>query len=349
MNNFISRLNDIYTKLLDDESRSAFDARVEYLVTKDVDVFLNHLCKADDAWECGYVENALHKTNAQSVIIYGCGCYGKRSKKVLELCGYTISCFIDSDRRKWGTEVDGVKVISLNELKDFPNSVIVVAGLSGYQSQMIKALVERNVETERIIIPIGGYVSATRGRQYFDIFEPKENEVYVDAGTFNGGTVLGFEEWTNGLYEKVYAMEPLPDMFKYIKEKFSDKANVEVYNCAAWNEENTLSFLDNSSGSAVNDDGTLQVNAMAIDDMVKDAKVTYIKMDIEGSELKALEGARKTIQHNKPRLAICIYHKPLDMIEIPEYLSKLVPEYKFYVRHYCTNNWETVLYAVLED
>ena len=48
---------------------------------------------------------------------------------------------------------------------------------------------------------------------------------------------------------------------------------------------------------------------------------------------------------DKPRLAICIYHKPEDIIELPLYLLKLVPEYKFYIRHYCSNMWETVLYA----
>lgn len=69
-------------------------------------------------------------------------------------------------------------------------------------------------------------------------------------------------------------------------------------------------------------------------------------MDIEGSELKALEGAKATIMKNHPRLAICIYHKPMDVIEIPFYIQKLVPEYKFYIRHYASNMWETVLYAI---
>lgn len=69
-------------------------------------------------------------------------------------------------------------------------------------------------------------------------------------------------------------------------------------------------------------------------------------MDIEGSELKALKGAEKTIRENKPRLAICIYHKRMDLIEIAAYLLKLVPEYRFYIRHYWSNMWETVLYAL---
>lgn len=70
-------------------------------------------------------------------------------------------------------------------------------------------------------------------------------------------------------------------------------------------------------------------------------------MDIEGSELEALKGAVHTIQRDKPKLAICIYHKPEDMTEIPLYIKSLVPEYKFYVRHH-SNCWtDTVLYAVM--
>lgn len=70
-------------------------------------------------------------------------------------------------------------------------------------------------------------------------------------------------------------------------------------------------------------------------------------MDIEGAELKALEGARNTIIINHPRLAVCIYHKALDVVDIASYLLELVPEYKFYIRQYASNMWETVLYAVI--
>lgn len=76
-------------------------------------------------------------------------------------------------------------------------------------------------------------------------------------------------------------------------------------------------------------------------------EVIFEKMDVEGSELKALEGAERTIRINKPRLAICIYHKRMEVLEIATYLLELVLEYKFYIRHYCSNMWETVLYAVV--
>lgn len=72
-------------------------------------------------------------------------------------------------------------------------------------------------------------------------------------------------------------------------------------------------------------------------------------MDIEGAEYKALLGAEKTIKKYKPKLAICIYHKPEDVWEIPMLIHKINPNYRFYVRHYSLTTPETILYAIDES
>ena len=69
-------------------------------------------------------------------------------------------------------------------------------------------------------------------------------------------------------------------------------------------------------------------------------------MDIEGSELAALRGARQCILENKPKLAVCLYHKPQDMWEIPLMIKEMLPEYKIYIRHHTDLLNETVCYAV---
>ena len=72
-----------------------------------------------------------------------------------------------------------------------------------------------------------------------------------------------------------------------------------------------------------------------------------IKMDIEGAEFDALHGAEKVIRRNKPLLAICVYHRQGDMLAIMTYLRELVPEYRFWLRHYSVLDFETVLYAAI--
>lgn len=71
-----------------------------------------------------------------------------------------------------------------------------------------------------------------------------------------------------------------------------------------------------------------------------------IKMDIEGSELKALKGAALTIKEHHPILAVCVYHKKEDLVTIPQYIKSLCPKYRLYLRNYSRYSQELVLYAV---
>jgi len=69
-------------------------------------------------------------------------------------------------------------------------------------------------------------------------------------------------------------------------------------------------------------------------------------MDIEGSELNALKGAEAVIRKYHPVLAVCVYHKKEDLLEIPQYIKSLYPGYKLYLRTYSKYCQELVLYAV---
>ena len=86
------------------------------------------------------------------------------------------------------------------------------------------------------------------------------------------------------------------------------------------------------------------VNTSNLDDMI-DEKVSFIKLDIEGAEYKALLGARRIIKTYKPKLAICVYHRHDDLCRLPMLIHEMVPDYKFYLRHHHPNEWDTVLYA----
>lgn len=99
-------------------------------------------------------------------------------------------------------------------------------------------------------------------------------------------------------------------------------------------------------GGKVSEDGRTIIAGESIDNVLKGDRATFIKMDVEGAELKSLIGAENTIKNYKPRLAISIYHKPSDIYEIPQLLMEYRPDYRFYIRHYTSYIWETVLYAI---
>jgi hypothetical protein len=123
--------------------------------------------------------------------------------------------------------------------------------------------------------------------------------------------------------------------------------NFTLFETGLWSADDTLNFTSTSAGdSRINAEGTAIIQGVSLDKVLKGEKATFIKMDIEGSELEALKGAQNTIRMYKPMLAVCVYHKPEDILELPLYIKELVPEYRLYFRHYSMSHCETVLYAV---
>lgn len=95
----------------------------------------------------------------------------------------------------------------------------------------------------------------------------------------------------------------------------------------------------------------IQINATTMDKFCCNNNIMpdFIKMDIEGAEMPALEGGIKTIQECRPQLAISIYHSNEDFVNIPLYLNKNLKNYHFKLGHYSPWRSETVLYAIPEE
>lgn len=113
-----------------------------------------------------------------------------------------------------------------------------------------------------------------------------------------------------------------------------------------------LEFTEKANGASHisvnisgNEDNSTLISVMPMDKLIYD-DVSFIKMDIEGAEYKAIRGAAKLIERCKPKLAISIYHKVEDIWELPELILKICPDYRLYMRHYSIAQAETVLYAI---
>jgi FkbM family methyltransferase len=186
--------------------------------------------------------------------------------------------------------------------------------------------------------------------QYFDdLITLKKNEVFVDCGAFIGDTIENLLIH-NGTDAKIYAFEPEKKHYDLVCRKFYDNENIKVINAGVWDSKTELEFeIDKESigSSCISKDGKEKIQTETIDNIVKDDKITFIKMDVEGAERQALIGARSQIIRNKPKLAICLYHHPEDIYEIPLLIKEMVPEYNLYIRHYSVCNTETVLYALV--
>lgn len=74
-------------------------------------------------------------------------------------------------------------------------------------------------------------------------------------------------------------------------------------------------------------------------------RVDFLKLDIEGSELRALRGAERTLRDHRPKLAIAAYHRPEDLFELPLHIHGLGLGYRLYLGHTSAEMDETVLFA----
>ncbi|HBB66694.1 MAG TPA: hypothetical protein DCZ93_05225 [Elusimicrobia bacterium] len=202
---------------------------------------------------------------------------------------------------------------------------------------------------------LGGYADGLydvwRKDQYFPegIIELSRGEVFVDGGAYTGDTLLTFMRKANGQYGKYYAFEPEPGNAAALSAKVGKRGfrDVSVIGKGLWHKAEVLRFAaaQGTTGSAISATGGTSIEADTVDNLAPDA--TYIKMDVEGAELEALRGAAGTIKRNRPKLAVCLYHKPGDLLEIPLYLKSLVPEYRLFLRQHQPVSCELVLYAVI--
>lgn len=189
--------------------------------------------------------------------------------------------------------------------------------------------------------------------QYFckDIFLCNDDEYFIDGGAYDGDTFEIFFQQTKGQFLGAHLFELskknhdklLKNMQTYDE---SVRKKVHCINKGLSLKNETIQYRDDDEGSAIDTIGEAKGYLTSIDEACTDIPVTYIKMDIEGSEMQALKGAEKTIRQRKAKLAICLYHKFEDFWEIPLYLHQLMPEYKLYIRHHTDLLNETVCYAI---
>ena len=183
---------------------------------------------------------------------------------------------------------------------------------------------------------------------------PSSGDYVIDAGAAWGDTAVFFA-WEVGESGRVFSFEFEPISLGVIQRNLDLNPDlgkrIEVVPRALWSKSDLpLPFLCNGpatrvgSGEDPRSEGT--VTTMAIDDFCKDLpRVDFIKMDIEGAELQALQGAVATIERHRPRLAISLYHHLNDFVAIPRFLSGLNVDYRYYLGHFSIHQEETVLFA----
>lgn len=182
---------------------------------------------------------------------------------------------------------------------------------------------------------------------FTEILQVNQQEILVDMGAYNGDTIRQFLQYSCGKYKSIYALEPDGKNFKKLCRSTEGMQGVHLYNKSAWDRQTTLHFNAYAGrNSHLSPTGTA-VEATDLDSLLQGAPVTLLKMDIEGSESKALAGAAHTIITWRPKLYVCAYHRNEDLFSLPLQILNLCPDYKLYFRHSpYIPAWESNFYCI---
>lgn len=189
-----------------------------------------------------------------------------------------------------------------------------------------------------------------------NIVSVEKGDIVLDIGGCWGDTALYFAE-KSGLTGKVYSFEFIPENIKLFNINTSLNSHlinqIELIEQPVSNtSDETIYFKDFGPGSRVEllpfEGQTGTSSTISIDDFIKTKKiesVDFIKMDIEGAEISALNGAIETIKKFRPKLAIAIYHSFDDLVDIPNWILSLDLDYEIFIDHYTIHTEETICFA----
>ena len=273
-------------------------------------------------------------------------------KMLKEECGEGIppwQCYIVKENDRG--EYNGIPVYTYEEAADIYDSLDIVIETKRDREYALEKIAMGKVFGE--VIDLFAIEKELHRRQYFDFFKyDGRKETFVDAGVCNLESTLGFIDWCNGNYNRVFAFEPDEENYKHCKEKCVLMENVSLFRSGLFDRRGNIGFASGlgSSSSVVDRErdtyADSEIQVVDLDSVAKGEDVSFIKMDIEGAEEKALLGAKRIITEQKPKLAICVYHKPEDIIELPALVLAMRPDYKLAFRHYSAiTACETVMYA----
>ncbi|MCL2204078.1 MAG: FkbM family methyltransferase [Defluviitaleaceae bacterium] len=334
-------IEDIKDMLADRQSKELFECRYAYMLDGDDTHYINEM-------RVSQKYNGLPDWAAvgNTCVMWGCGKNTRLYSFMAISIHTTVKACCDSNPDLWGMKLYDMTILQPKNMYekygDLPllitvecetirNNIFDLAIDIGWKESDIYFLcLEKNIN-----------------KQYFpDFIKFDVSEYFVDCGVLDGKSTLDFLQLNPS--GKVIGFEPSPESYKEALFLLNN-LDFKLINKAVYSKQGEVTFTTNGGmdGHRIMKGGNCTVQATTIDEELINENVTYIKMDIEGAELEALKGARNTIIRCRPKLAISIYHKPEDIVEIPQYLMALLPEYDYYIRKYShACKFELVLYAI---
>ena len=175
----------------------------------------------------------------------------------------------------------------------------------------------------------------------------EENSSFIDLGAYRGDTLSRFMNMFPDLTSAA-AVEPERHSFKKLTECAGMLGKpVTCVNALVSGTCGTAQITASRGRGTRTASGTggHTISKVTVDSLKESASAGFIKIDVEGSELEAIEGAKNTIVSRKPQMKIACYHKSADLFEIPEKVFSICDGYRLFMRHTpCIPGWDVDYY-----
>ena len=192
-NNILSTLCNIMDRLQDEESRTIFEARINYLFSGSEEEYykvIERIRKESSCWELdGFLND---NKGYQGIVVYGIETEGIRTKRLLDSCHRSAGVFCSEDGKAVGTKLEGLEIISIHQLLNEYRDWVVVLADQTRLVEMYSLLLRSGFPRRQILFPMFMNLVSSNGVQYFDVLPPIEDEIFVDAGSYDGDTIKRF-------------------------------------------------------------------------------------------------------------------------------------------------------------
>lgn len=170
----------------------------------------------------------------------------------------------------------------------------------------------------------------------------------LDIGAYCGDSLIILINYTK---KKVYSYEYSPANMNLLKEAVKknniDRNKIILINKGIGNKSQIIktNFKESSGSTIIENNNGTSIEITTIDDEVEKyhLNVGFMKADIEGMELQALQGAVKTILRDRPVISFSIYHNLQELFGIRRFLEHF-PNYAF---QYEVGSWDYITYGEL--
>ncbi len=178
-------------------------------------------------------------------------------------------------------------------------------------------------------------------RDHWHYYETSETRVHPEDVVLDCGAAEGlFSLQVQPRCKRVFCVEPLPMFVRSLQMTFDSCRNVTIVPVALSDVEEEARLYQNGAASCItacSREGSfdIPIKVTTIDSLFGNTPVTYIKADVEGSELQLLRGAEQTIRRWRPKIAIAAYHSSADAELLSKFLTELNLGYKVLLRGIC--------------